>query len=698
MEKEVIRWVIRLIILVVSLGYLLVWIMIPTNTFYVNWFPSIRSRTASAYFEGSGAGLLIYVFPVLFVALLASFYMQLGSKEVYVGKSSCGRWGSWKNPALVRGPLGIVSWIEMLFLAMFVVLLVWSFGSYIHRIFPNAGQDASSQGQLVWEVKLSYMALLLGLVGYICLSFLFFPVTRGSSVLRIIGVTSEESIKYHIWLGHIAMTLFMLHGLIFIIYWAKTNQISQMWQWPKVGVSNIAGETALAAGLCLWAMTWPQIRRQFFELFFYAHHLYVVFVVFFVFHVGFPSATTVLPGFYLFLLDRYLRFLQSQQRVRLVSARVLPCQTIELNFAKHPGLSYMPSSMVFINVSSISRLQWHPFTVTSSSNMDTDSLSIVIKCEGNWSKHLYEKLSSQSSPDPLPISLEGPYGPASTDFHRHDRLVMISGGSGITPFISIIRDLLFISNGDNNKMPQIKLVCIFKKAVDLTMLELLLPASSTEIDISQSNLQIEAYVTREESPGDYAKEHIRTIQFRPGRNDVPITAPLGPSSWLWLAAVIASSFVMFLLIIGVLTRYYIYKAEQKSSTATFSDAARSGLYMVAICLCISFTASLAFLCNKKWNLREVTISNMETPSISSTGAEFHSAETELEALPYQTLLDNTNVHYGEKPDLESILLGCKGSSVGVLVSGPRGLRQGVAALCSSKRADNIHFKSISFTW
>lgn len=79
-----------------------------------------------------------------------------------------------------------------------------------------------------WEAKLESSALMLGLVGNICLAFLFFPISRGSSVLQIIGLTSEASVKYHIWLGHIVMTLFTAHGLGYILFWAKTRQISKV--------------------------------------------------------------------------------------------------------------------------------------------------------------------------------------------------------------------------------------------------------------------------------------------------------------------------------------------------------------------------------------------------------------------------------------------------------------------------------------
>lgn len=111
----------------------------------------------------------------------------------------------------------------------------------------------------------------------------------------------------------------------------------QMVKWPKTGISNVAGEVSLVAGLALWATTIPRIRHKFFELFFYTHHLYILFVVFFIFHVGVSYTCMMLPGFYLFLVDRYLRFLQSRQSVRLVSARILPCETVELNFSKTPG-------------------------------------------------------------------------------------------------------------------------------------------------------------------------------------------------------------------------------------------------------------------------------------------------------------------------------------------------------------------------
>ncbi|GFY84165.1 ferric reduction oxidase 2 [Actinidia rufa] len=269
---EIIRLAIRVLIMVIFLGYIMIWIMMPTNTFYLHWLPAIHAKVDSTYFGQEGANFLIYSFPILFIAVLACLYLHLGKKDAdhKYGSAKNSYLAIWGRPALVKGPLGIVSWTELSFLSMFIALLFWSFSAYLHGMMGNiTEQSATQMREKVWEAKLGSAGLLLGLVGNICLAFLFFPVTRGSSVLRLLGLTSESSIKYHIWLGHITMTLFTAHGLCYIILWADTHQISQMLRWEKVGISNVAGEVALLAGLAMWATSFPRIRRKIFELFFY---------------------------------------------------------------------------------------------------------------------------------------------------------------------------------------------------------------------------------------------------------------------------------------------------------------------------------------------------------------------------------------------------------------------------------------------
>ncbi|XP_028769259.1 ferric reduction oxidase 2-like isoform X2 [Neltuma alba] len=693
---------IRLLAFVVFLGSIFIWIMKPTNTFYLKWSAAIESQTRSTYFGSLGENLLIFCFPVLFIAVLGCVHVHISKKTNSINPESIKYKNPiWKRPVLVKGPLGIVSAIELIFFLMFVALLVWSLSSYLKSGFSQINkQSAAKAGEKVWQEKLKTAALMIGLVGNICLAFLFFPVARGSSVLPLLDLTSESCIKYHIWIGHIVMTLFTLHGAFYVIYWASTHQISEMLKWDEIGVSNLAGEISLLGGLLLWVVTVPRIRRKAFEVFFYTHYLYIVFFVFFVFHVGIDNTIIVLPSFYLFLLDRFLRLLQSRRHVRLLSARLLPCDYLELNFSKSHGLSYNPTSVIFINVPSISHLQWHPFTVTSNGKLEPEKLSVVIKSEGSWSQKLYQRLSS-SSIDRLDVSVEGPYGPASTNYLRYDTLVMVSGGSGITPFISIIREIIYQSTTFRCKTPKVKLICSFKNSSSLSMLDLILPLSGTSSEISNIQLKIEAFVTREKEPKPHNPNHfLRTIWFKPHPTDAPISAALGPNHWLWLGAVISSSFILYLIIIGFINRYYIYPIDHNTDKK-FSHSLKSFLNMLVICLAIGVTASAAFLWNKKQNAKEAKkIQNIEgsTPTVSPASMTFN-ADRELESLPYQTFVQATNIHYGERPDLKRMILELKDeSSVGILVAGPRKMRQEVAAICSSGLAKNMHFESISFSW
>lgn len=111
-----------------------------------------------------------------------------------------------------------------------------------------------------------------------------------------------------------------------------------MLEWSRTYVPNIAGVIAFVFSLGMWATSLYPVRRKKFELFFYSHHLYILYLFFYILHVGVAFFCMILPGVFLFLVDRYIRFLQSRQRTRLVSARLLPCGTTELTFSKNPGL------------------------------------------------------------------------------------------------------------------------------------------------------------------------------------------------------------------------------------------------------------------------------------------------------------------------------------------------------------------------
>ena len=83
-------------------------------------------------------------------------------------------------------------------------------------------------------------------------------------------------------------------------------------------------------------------------------------------------------------------------------------------------------------------------------------------------------------------------------FCRHDNLLLIAGGAGITPFLSIIKEIASLSSRRYRFATRVQLIYVVKKSQDVCLLysvsSQLLNQSST-----QFSLNLKVYVTQEES-------------------------------------------------------------------------------------------------------------------------------------------------------------------------------------------------------
>lgn len=220
-------------------------------------------------------------------------------------------------------------------------------------------------------------------------------------------------------------------------------------------------------------------------------------------------------------------------------------------------------------------------------------------------------------------------------------LVLVSGGSGITPFISIVKELIFLSN-THEKTPRVLLVAAFKKSAEVSMLNLLLPLSGTPHNISHLQLQIQVYVTRDTNPLMDSQMLPISIWFEPRISEAPVTGVLG---WLWLGAIISASFVVFLLLISLLDQFCIRPTDH-STDAAYSYATTSTISALFLCAAVVIVATIAFIWSKKQNSRECRQIQIATNIPSPT-------ERELESIPEESLKKVTTVHYGERPNFKS---------------------------------------------
>lgn len=112
----------------------------------------------------------------------------------------------------------------------------------------------------------------------------------------------------------------------------------QMLEWQPHMIANLPGVISLLAGIAMWVTSFGWVRNKYnFELFFYTHQLYIVFVLFMALHVGDFIFNVAFAGLFLFTFDRFLRFCQSRSSTGLLSTKLLPCGTYELVVAKPQG-------------------------------------------------------------------------------------------------------------------------------------------------------------------------------------------------------------------------------------------------------------------------------------------------------------------------------------------------------------------------
>ncbi|KAK6159730.1 hypothetical protein DH2020_003111 [Rehmannia glutinosa] len=285
------------------------------------------------------------------------------------------------------------------------------------------------------------------------------------------------------------------------------SRFMQLLEWKKIGIANLPGVISLLAGLLMWVTSLPGVRRVNFELFFYTHQLYVVFVVFLALHVGDFIFCFAAGGIFLFMLDRFLRFCQSRRTVSVLSARTFPCGTLELVLSKPANLHYNALGWVFLQVRELSWLQWHPFSVSSSPLDGKHHLAILIKVLGDWTQKLERHISSISEKEPeteqllrpyseITASVEGPYGHESPYHLTYENLILVAGGIGISPFLAILSDVLHRINDGKSCLPRnILIIWAVKTSDELPLLHTVGMDSICPTFSDSLNLEIQTYVT-----------------------------------------------------------------------------------------------------------------------------------------------------------------------------------------------------------
>uniref|UniRef100_A0A669D4U6 NADPH oxidase 1 n=1 Tax=Oreochromis niloticus TaxID=8128 RepID=A0A669D4U6_ORENI len=213
------------------------------------------------------------------------------------------------------------------------------------------------------------------------------------------------------------------------------------------GFTSIAGLTGVVITLALILIitsSMEVIRRSYFEVFWYTHHLFIIFFAGLVFHgAGFLSTWMYVIGpMVIYICERLVRFTHiSPAATSTLFIVMRPSKVLELQLIKN-GFKMEVGQYVFVNCPAISQLEWHPFTMTSAP--EEDFFSIHIRSAGDWTDKLIDimKKVPEGAEGPK-LGVDGPFGTASEDVFDYEVSMLIGAGIGVTPFASILKSIWY---------------------------------------------------------------------------------------------------------------------------------------------------------------------------------------------------------------------------------------------------------------
>uniref|UniRef100_A0A663M5H9 NAD(P)H oxidase (H2O2-forming) n=1 Tax=Athene cunicularia TaxID=194338 RepID=A0A663M5H9_ATHCN len=279
----------------------------------------------------------------------------------------------------------------------------------------------------------------------------------------------DAAVDFHRWVamaalifsGHIVNVyifsvtpLSILSCLFPSVFVNDGSQLPQKYYWWFFQtIPGMTGVLLLVILAVMYVFATHHFRRVSFQGFWITHHLYVLLYVLVIIHGSY--ALIQQPRFYIYFIipaliysaDKLLSLSRKKVEISVMKAELLPSGVTHLQFQRPQDFDYKSGQWVRIACVALGTTEYHPFTLTSAPHEDT--LSLHIRAVGPWTTRLRELYSPESLTlvGKLPkLYLDGPFGEGHQEWNKFEVSVLVGGGIGVTPFASILKDLVFKSS------------------------------------------------------------------------------------------------------------------------------------------------------------------------------------------------------------------------------------------------------------
>jgi NAD(P)H-flavin reductase len=292
------------------------------------------------------------------------------------------------------------------------------------------------------------------------------PITRNSLWVIFFDLSYEKLTQFHKIIGFSCLLAVSIKFLaVFYTFSAKFLVSTQYGS----NTNPLFGTISTIFIFFLTILSLPYIRKTNFEVFYYSHRTLTLLIFIFssIHHINYLFY--LLPSLILYLIDIILRIYNTKKaiysKIQTFGKEEYGTSCLFVSVTLLHPVKTKAGSYFFICHNGISFLEYHPLSLIT---QDHDTLIFCVKDLGNnsWShklklydiKHMNDKQKLQNRN----LFLQGPYGHFNINYEKDkfERIILIAGGIGITPIISVMEDLHNLKVREENKLSKLKKVVL----------------------------------------------------------------------------------------------------------------------------------------------------------------------------------------------------------------------------------------------
>ena len=382
---------------------------------------------------------------------------------------------------------------NVIFISTFIILAPCAI-FYVKRVSHHLSSDDGSADH-------EELANDFGKLGAASFAFLLLPVSKQSSILRALELSEIHIIRIHIYSGVLAIFGGIMHGLYYTWIWIKLRKYTYQDVFPSSDCwadlhrrdyskechskfINLLGITCALSFVILGSASIWWVRRRFYRVFYFIHIAMSVLILFgLVMHYN-KMIWFMAPSLLHYMASNVPIFAENllkswQGGVRISKVVCIPdsggCVELSIRHNENNGCIVSAESTIGkyieLSVPEISSSMSHPFSAYSHQNHQHD-IKVLFRPCGQFTTQLSKTLKLLTSlPENTPGEIDhnlhqntiqtykrcpkilvNRLGTSSNQLEhtmKHDSIIIIAGGVGITCYISLISTIRSIAASMN---------------------------------------------------------------------------------------------------------------------------------------------------------------------------------------------------------------------------------------------------------